>query len=135
MFDEMSRDGNVDFDIAALYQALDAHRETRGLTWTGAAREISRPFERTPAHPISVSTLRGMPSRGAIEADGVLQMLLWLGRTPESFVLGFVDTSGATLPDVGPRRILRFDTKAIYSAVDAQRIETSLRKQSLSRVQ
>ncbi len=30
----------ADFDIAALFDALDAQRRSRGLTWSGVAREI-----------------------------------------------------------------------------------------------
>ena len=76
----------MEFDVDALYAALDAQRQARGLTWAGLAREINRQFERVPVRAISVSTITGMRKRRVIEGDGVLQMLRWLGRTPESFV-------------------------------------------------
>jgi hypothetical protein len=101
-----------DFDIAALYAALDALRRARHLSWQQAAREIGG--------SISPPTVRGMRGRRVVEGDGVLQMLRWLGRTPESFVPGH-DGPNTPLPEVPPGRILRFDTVAIYSALDAQR--------------
>jgi hypothetical protein len=117
-----------DFSIAALYAALDAQRQARGLSWQQVAREISPQFGRAPARPISPSTLTGMPTRAVLEGDGVLQMLRWLRRTPESFVPGCDETTaaGATLPDVGPSQILRFDTRKMYAALDARRVEQGM---------
>ena len=119
----------ADFDIAALYAALDAQREARGLTWQAVAREINGQFagqfSLVRTRPIAASTITGMRSRSTIEGDGALQMLRWLGRTPESFVPGSV-TEGAALPEVPPHEILRFDTKKIYAAMDARRVEHAL---------
>ena len=55
-------------------------------------------------------------------------MLLWLGRTPESFVTGIDpgEVETAPLERVGTDRILRFDTKAIYAALDSQRGERNM---------
>ena len=114
----------ADFDIAALYDALDAQRQARGLTWTQTARALS-PTSRDPAVPsISASTLTGMRNRGAVEGDGVLQMLRWLGRAPESFMPGA--TATASLPPSRPDQILRFDTTAIYAALEKRRVERGL---------
>jgi hypothetical protein len=57
------------------------------------------------------------------EGDGVLQMLLWLHRTPESFVPGHPESenSNARLPDVPAAKILRFDTRKLHAALEAQR--------------
>jgi hypothetical protein len=110
---------SVDFDIAALYDALDTERRTRGMSWQQLARDISRLFRDVPARPISPSTLTGMRSRRAIEGDGVLQMLRWLERSPESFVPGH--GSAPMLPDAAPDEILRFDTPRIYGALDERR--------------
>jgi len=118
----------TDFDIAALYAALDAERRARGLSWQRLAREMSDGFAGSLATPISPSTLTGMRNRSQVEGDGVLQMLLWLKRTPESFVPGYKDsgTASVTLPCVGRDRILRFDVKAIHAALDARRVERGL---------
>ncbi len=95
-----------------------------GLSWQQVVREINALFALVPARPISPSTVTGMRSRAAIDGDGVLQMLRWLKRSPESFVPGDQETAGetATLPDLGAHQILRFDTRQLYAALDAQRI-------------
>ena len=116
----------MDFDLGALYAALDAQRVARGLSWQQAAREISGQLSRVPSRPISPSTLTGLRNRATIEGDGVLQMLRWLQRTPESFVPGGEDAAIARLPDVGPAQILRFDTRKLHAALDARRIERGL---------
>lgn len=58
----------------------------------------------------------------------MLQMLIWLDRTPESFVPGHPQATArvAKLPLVGPDRILRWDTEKLYSALNAQRIERDM---------
>src|SRR5262245_63166427 len=113
-----------DFDVDALYAALDAERSARGMTWAELTRAINAQFKDVPARPLSVSTVTGMRTRRALEADGVLQMLLWLGRAPESFIPGRdgVSRPEELLPRVGPDRILRFDSPALYAALDAQRV-------------
>ena len=119
----MALEQSADFDIEALYAALDAQRQARGISWQQVVREMNALSERVPARPtISASTLTGMRNRAVIEGDGVLQMLRWLDRTPESFVPGHpVAAEAAKLPDVGPYQILRFDTGRLYAALDAQR--------------
>lgn len=113
---------SMDFDVNALYAALDAQRQSRRLSWQQVAQEVSRQFEDTRARPISPSTLRGMREKRVIEGDGVLQMLRWLHQTPESFVPGYAQTGeDSTLPQIGSHQILRFDAKAIYVALNAQR--------------
>lgn len=112
-----------DFSLAALYAALDAQRRARGLTWSAATREINQRFERSAAAPLAVSTVTGTRTRAVAEGDGVLQMLLWLERTPESFLPGHPDDGGTRLPAVASDRILRFDTPAIHAALDARRAE------------
>jgi hypothetical protein len=121
----MTLPASAAFDLHALRAALDAQREARGLTWTDVAREISDPFGRTPATPVNSSTIRGIGTRSVAEGDGVLQMLLWLDRTPESFVPGhpWANAEEARLPRVGAGRILRFDAAAMHAALDARRIE------------
>jgi transcriptional regulator with XRE-family HTH domain len=118
-----------EFSITALYEALDEARLARGLSWQAVSREVSARFvgvQQTRA--VSASTITGLRSRPRVEADGVLQMLLWLGRTPESFTTGVYATeiASAQLEHVGPGRILRFDTKAVYAALDAVRLERKL---------
>jgi hypothetical protein len=121
----MPRDQSTDFSLGALYAAIDAQRESRGLNWEQAVREINRASQRVPVRPISRSTVTGLRTKAVAEGDGVLQMLVWLNRTPESFVPGHEEPPGedATLPRVEPYQILRFDAKAIYSALEAERVK------------
>lgn len=112
-----------DFDIDALYAALDAERLARGMSWSELTRAINGLFKNVPASPISASTVTGMRGRRSLEGNGVLQMLVWLGRTPESFIRDRHEPPrpDEILPRVGDSRILRFDTPAIFAALDAQR--------------
>lgn len=113
-----------DFDVSSLYSALDLQRVERGMTWIAVARAINRADERKGVHPMSASTISGLKhKRWGIEGDGVLQMLLWLDRTPESFVPGHPGAyhPDARLPRVGAGHILRFDVPSIYAKLDAQR--------------
>lgn len=63
------------FDTRALYQALDAQRTARGLTWADVGRETG----------VAAATLKNTQKGGRLEVDGMLAMVHWLGRTVESF--------------------------------------------------
>jgi hypothetical protein len=110
-----------DFDLKALYEAIDAQRRSRGLTWNQAAREINR-FA-ILGHPIASSTITGLKTKVVAEGDGVIQMLVWLGRTPESFIPGFPDSTAEQfrLEEVGRNQVLRWDSKAIHKALNDAR--------------
>lgn len=119
----------ADFDLKGLYAALDEQRRVRGLSWQGATREISGAFGRRPgARPLSASTIAGLPTKTIAEGDGVLGMLCWLGRTPESFVPGHPapSTPQTALPPVPADRILRWDVPALHRAINARRIERGM---------
>src|SRR5215471_4182669 len=104
------------FDPQALYDAIDTQRRERKLTWADCAREMR----------VSVSTIKGMTKRKwGIELDGVMGMARWLGRTVESFA----GVDGG-VPQVGVKtssgRYIRFDTTALYAAVDSERQKRGL---------
>jgi hypothetical protein len=109
------------FDLRALYDAIDREREARGMTWTDVARGVNQHV--TILRPIAVSTITGLKTKPAGEGDGVLQMLLWVGRTPESFVPGFArpDDERFRLRRPSRGQILRWDTKALHAALDSRR--------------
>ncbi len=103
----MREDGDpADFSIAALHDAR---------------------FEPSGAKNLSSSTVSGLRTKSSVEGDGVLQMLLWLDRSAESFVPGCDahDTRGA-LQKPDARLIVRFDAEALHAALDARRVECNL---------
>lgn len=124
----MSAEIRMDFDVSALYAALDAQRQARGLSWQRVALEINRSSERVPTRALSPSTITGLRSKRSIEGDGVLQMLMWLRRTPESFVPAPPDipAEDASLPAVSAHQILRFDTGALHQALNSKRLALGL---------
>jgi len=110
-----------DFDLKALYEAIDIQRRSREMSWAAVTREINR-FH-TEGHPIATSTITGLKNKAVGEGDGILQMLLWLHRTPESFVPGFQEAGAARFRfrELGREQILRWDTRALHAALNAQR--------------
>jgi predicted PurR-regulated permease PerM len=117
----------TDFNLAALHAALDEQRQARGLSWPQVVREIDSRFRDVPVRSISRSTVTNLRTRSTAEGDGVLQMLRWLNRTPESFLPGHqAAESTFELPGILPHQTLRFDTRKLHAALDTQRIERGL---------
>ena len=116
------------FDMRALQEALDGKRRARKLTWDQLAADINEPFKHTPSIPISVGTLKTMVTKRSVTSAVVLQALRWLRRTPESFLAGRNQTPvpAEALPEAGPSQILRFDTAAIHTALEAKRREQGM---------
>ena len=114
-----------DFSLRELYAALDAQRQARGLSWAQAAREITARTHVLAPRPIGASTITGTRTRRNAEGDGVLQMLRWLNRTPESFIPGVPEPRemSTRLPAIPTDKVLRFDTRKLHAALDAKRIE------------
>jgi hypothetical protein len=113
----------ADFDLRTLYDALDERRRARNLTWAAVAAEVNR--HHTRLRPIAQSTITGLKDKPRGEGDSILQMLAWLGRTPESFVPGIPDADAPRfqLPQLAKGQILRWDTLALFAALDARRQE------------
>jgi hypothetical protein len=114
-----------DFDVVALSEALDAKRSELGLTWQELAIQVTDRQSRRSDRRIAASTFKGMSERGSVRDTVVLQALLWLGRTPESFVPGLRETSEHALPDHDTGRPA-LDTRAIYLAMDDRRARHGL---------
>lgn len=114
----------IDFRLGDLYAALDAERCNRGLSWSDAARQMAGRDSARAGHRLSISTITRTRTARVAEADGILQMLLWLDRSPESFTPGHPTAAQRSrrLPRVGRDQVLRFDTRAIHRALNRQRV-------------
>ena len=116
---EKSMAGN-DFDLQALYQAIDAKRVAEALSWAEVRRRVNR-FQ-LELRPMSIATIRGSSDKTHAEGDGVLQLLLWLDLTPEHFMPSFAnDEISFKLPTPPKDKILRWDTVAIYDGLNRRR--------------
>jgi hypothetical protein len=117
-----------EMDIGALFEAMDAQRIERGLSWQGVADEIwalsAELNARRRSHPISPATLKGF-ARGDTSCQHALFVLRWLHRPPESFLVGAPEVLPA-LPDPGPGRRLRWDLGLLFGALDDRRREERL---------
>jgi len=115
-----------DFDLRALYEALDEQRRSRQLTWKALTDEVNQ--HRTRLRPISTSTITGLKDKPAAEGDGVLQMLIWLRRTPESFVPGMADPRSPCFvqPELASGQIRRWNKQALFAALDERRLARSM---------
>jgi hypothetical protein len=127
--------GAAEFSLTALYAALDAQRRARGLTWAQAVREINIPFANGPSRPIAASTITSTRTKARAEGDGVLQMIRWLDRAPESFISEFVPTEAPAfrLPPAGPSQVIRFDTRQLYASLNARRTTRGMTWDQVSR--
>src|SRR5262245_48733023 len=109
----------ADFSLAVLYEAIDDLRQQRGLSWPQAVREINHPFRGLMSRPIARSTITSLRTKAVAEGDGVLQMLRWLRRSPESFIPGHIlSNADPGWPVLGPHQILRFDTRKLHAALN-----------------
>lgn len=99
------------FDTCALFRALDERREKTGSSWAQIAREIG----------VSASTLTRSRQGHQLETDGMRAMVRWLGKSPEEFVLGPKVLNGLVPKSLSSGSISRFDTVALYRALDAKR--------------
>jgi hypothetical protein len=127
------------FSVRRLAAAMDAERQRRGLSWRQAAAEIWEQSADLNAtrddHPIAASTLAGMGERGGVSCQHALFVLRWLGRSPESFLVGGEQADETyDLPQAGLDRRLRWDLAATYEAMNVQRLEQGLSWPELARL-
>lgn len=93
------------FDLGALFQAVDAERERRTLSWAATSRQIG----------VASSTIRRFAEADDAEADGVLATLQWLNATPEQFITNS-DIAGIRLHPASDRHV-RVDMHRIAEAI------------------
>ena len=135
----MARNRGKDFDVVALWKAMDAQRKRRGLSWQGVTNQISAASPVLVArlgaknHPMSAATIRDMTKRGTITCQHALGMLRWLGQPPEHFVPDSGELRRAPLPKAGPDRRLRWDIWAMAEVLDAERRRRGLTWEQLAR--
>jgi len=109
------------FDVDRYFEALDAERERRGLSWAALTRELNAPFSHRPdIHPISTSTITGLRGRASLNGNIVVHTLMWLRRSPEEFVDGH-PVEPRPLPQLEAGRLPRWNTESLYDALDQQR--------------
>ena len=119
------RTGGGHFDAVAMYNAMDAQRTARGLTWRQVVDEIWEQSAvlnaRRSDHPISPSTVMNIPKRRDTTCQHALFFLRWLDRSPESFVTGGSPHLDVPLPATATDQRPRWDLKALYEALDEER--------------
>jgi len=64
------------FDASAFYEALDAQRQARGLTWKQVAQESG----------VSASTLTRMAQGKRPDVDGLAALAAWSGLNADDFI-------------------------------------------------
>lgn len=113
----MAQDGSArslgipgDFDVIALWEAVEAQRRSQGIRWGSIVLGW-----------MSRATMERMRERGTATCNHVLPMIQWVGRTPESFT---VDPEGAVhelLPDPDGRWRWWWAHHDLASEVDVKR--------------
>lgn len=111
------------FDLGGFHRHLDAERQRLGLSWVELAKEINRPFTSTTSIPIHFATLRDMQKKSSVTSAVILQTLRWLDEAPEAFLVPPFDepSSETRLPSARLDEVLRLDTAALYSSLNAKR--------------
>ena len=111
------------FNLQGFHHHLDEERRKRGLSWAELAEEINRPFINTPSIPIHPATLRDMPRKKSVTSAVVLQVLRWLGQSPEAFLVPPFPgpLEGTALPRTEINQVLRLDTRALHAELNAER--------------
>ncbi len=101
------------FEPKTLHKALDAHRTARHMTWEQVASDLH----------IELEAIEALEEKGGLETDDILQMTRWLGLNIESFIGEGKDPMPGPHPEDwrSTGRVLRFDTKALFEAVDKKR--------------
>ncbi len=122
------RSGASDFDIAALFGALDDRRQREGLSWARVAGQMGQLTadlnSQLAIHPIAASTIKNMSRRGDTTCQHALVMLRWLGRAPEEFIaVPRPGTEGVPLPEADSAHRLRWNLSALYGALNTDRLD------------
>jgi hypothetical protein len=98
--------------LSEMFGALDSHRAARDMNWAQVSRALG----------VAASTLKRMRVSSGAEGDGVLRVLCWLRRTPESFIASLQGgVAGGAFPSLESGRWLRFDGGKLFRVLDSER--------------
>src|SRR4051812_46548250 len=101
------------FDYGAVGEAVESRRQELNLTPSGLTRSLNW---------LSAAPLARLREGEPTTCQHVNGLLRWLGRSPESFSAGMVDTPECRIPNFGPYAV-RWNMAALWQAVDAQRTD------------
>lgn len=104
------------FDYGAVGEAVESRRQELNLTPSALTRSLNW------LSPAPLARLRQGDPTTCQHVNGLLR---WLGRSPESFTPGMVDTPDCALPDFGAYAV-RWNMVALWEAVDGQRRDRGL---------
>ena len=99
----------VEFDAAGLFRVVQERRRSAGATW----REVGRA---AGVNPATARRLAHAPPGVDHDAEGVLRLATWVGRSLESFV----DVDGVA-PLEGPPAAVRLTGDRLLAALDERR--------------
>jgi transcriptional regulator with XRE-family HTH domain len=117
----MTESQHSDFDVPKLWEALDAKRESSGLSEKQMMDEINTTINAWV--PMSLATVKNMVRRNVTTCQHALHLLRWLDKTPESFLIRTkVDES---LPFSAEGR-LYWSMRALADAVSDEKEQQSL---------
>ena len=116
-----------EFDLHAFFDAVDARRRERQLSWPALATVIleqSRVLnDERKDHPISPTTIRKLAEGRGLSSQHSLFLLRWLGVPPETFIAApQPGTAGIPLPLADESHRLRWNLRKVYGALNAARI-------------
>src|SRR5215475_12638753 len=114
------------FDHQSFFDAVDARRRARQLSWPALAAVIweqSRVLnQRRNDHPISPGTIRKMAT--GLSCQHALFLLRWLGVPPETFIAEpRPGTAGIALPAADETQRLRWNLRKLYGFLNHARTE------------
>jgi len=123
----------VDFDVLALWQALDDRRQEREVSWRQVMEEINSASPEMPSiHPMSYSTVQNIRKRRAATCQHALALIRWLDCPPERFLTGQSVVQPKPLPIAPPDRRPRWDIRLLADALDSKRRERGLTWKNLA---
>jgi hypothetical protein len=115
-----------EFDVHALFAALEARRRAQELSWSALANAIwgqSRLLnEQRRDHPISPATLRRLATGKGPTCQHALFLLRWLGVPPEAFIARpCPGTADVPLPVADEAHRLRWNLAKLHAVLNAAR--------------